>query len=550
MTFPVPHIPQRADLSSRWYDAGHFGAETLGQRLLKGAKTFPNTRMIFHSTEHPDECDLPAMVRRSVAFAGGLWKLGYRPGDVLAVQVPNWLEGAITYQAAILLGLVTVPIVHIYGPSEVSFIVGQSGARGLVVPERWRTIDYRDRVEAVRKVAELDHVIVIGDKPFDNSILWRSVEGADDLDGAASVSRDAAIGSISADDPSLLIYTSGTTAEPKGVLHSHNTLISEVASLHGVTSSGPGSTGLASFPAGHIAGVLNVLRLFLEGTSYVLLDHYDPAVAAEMVEKYGISSTAGAPFHLTTLMEAARSHHRDLSSLTGYMVGAASVPYSLVEEADRFGIKAFRAYGSSEHPVLTTGSPQHSLVKRASTDGAMTRGNEVLLFDDNDLDVTVGGEGEVLCRGPEQFLGYTNPAFNDDAFTTDGWFRTGDIGSIDADGYLRITDRKKDLIIRGGENIASKEVEDILAEMPQVLEAAVVGAPDARMGERVHAFVLARNGAPLSMSDVAAHFQAKGVARQKTPEGIDVVAELPRGMSGKVKKFELRQQLRDREPHR
>lgn len=551
-------LANRNELQQRWYHEGFFGTATLADHMRDGAKAHPNERMIFHSTERPAESNLAQMYERSSAVARGLWALGLRPGDVLAIQVPNWLEGAITYQAAMQLGVLIVPIVHIYGPAEVGFILRQSKAKALIVPDRWRTINYLERVRAISEIEELEHLIVIrsdhagaSSSPLAESSTepnfpnlpivkihdWASLEHLSNEPLPPSTTR--------ADDPCLLIYTSGTTAEPKGVLHTHNTLIAETQSLNEVYVKGPNAVSMGSFPAGHIAGVLNLLRMFVLGMSSVILDQWDPVAAATLVDQHRVTQTSGAPFHLMSLIEAAHANGKDLSSLQGFMVGAASVPPSLVEEAERAGIRAFRGYGSSEHPVISSGRPTiDSLHKRATTDGALTPGNEIRLVGEDDIDVGVGVDGEIVARGPEQFIGYNNPAHNVAAFMPGGWFRTGDIGRLDADGYLTITDRKKDVIIRGGENIASKEVEDLLALHPSVLEAAVVGKQDSRYGERVVAFVILRSGTTIDLPEVQRHFVGLGVAKQKTPEFVEVVTELPRGMSGKVKKVELRERLK------
>jgi acyl-CoA synthetase (AMP-forming)/AMP-acid ligase II len=544
-------LANREELQQRWYREGYFGTATLADHMRAGAAAHPNERMIFHSTERPAESNLAEMYARSSAVAQGLWSLGLRPGDVLAIQVPNWLEGAITYQAAMQLGVLIVPIVHIYGPAEVGFILRQSKAKALIVPDRWRTINYLERVGAISDIAQLEHLIVIQSNgradsaPLASSTLPSSIQIHDWATLEHLSSEPLPSTTTCADDPCLLIYTSGTTAEPKGVLHTHNTLIAEVQSLNEVYVKGPNAVSMGSFPAGHIAGVLNLLRMFVLGMSSVILDQWDPVAAASLVAQHRVTQTSGAPFHLMSLIEAARTNGHDLSSLQGFMVGAASVPPSLVEEAERAGIRAFRGYGSSEHPVISSGRPTiDSLLKRATTDGALTPGNEIRLVGEDDLDVGIGVDGEIVARGPEQFIGYNNPSHNVDAFLPGGWFRTGDIGRLDADGYLTITDRKKDVIIRGGENIASKEVEDLLALHPSVLEAAVVGKQDPRYGERVVAFLILRVNTTIDLAEVQRHFVTLGVAKQKTPEFVEVVAELPRGMSGKVKKVELRQRLK------
>ncbi len=529
---------ERSVLRERWYREGFFSASTLAQLMADGARRFPDAMTIFHGSERPAQADLHTMHERSMGLAAGLAGLGLGPGDTIAIQVPNWLEGALTYQAAMQLGAVIVPIVHIYGPAEVGFILRQSGARAFVVPDRWRSIDYLERFDALGEVAQLEHLIVIGDRRPPGAHDWHA------LAATSSVGFTPPGDSADADDVCLLIYTSGTTAEPKGVQHTHNTLAAEARGNAGLLGQADDSVYLAAFPAGHIASVLQLLRTFVNGTTSIVLDQWDPVAAAALVAEHRVTNTAGAPFHLTSLLEAARAGGHTLASLRNFMVGAASVPPALVEQAHAAGVIAYRAYGSTEHPVATSGQPDDSAAQRSETDGRPMPGNEIRIVDADGRDVAVSHEGEVVLRGPEQFVGYRDASLDAIAFLPGGWFRTGDIGRLDDAGFLTITDRLKDVIIRGGENISSKEVEDILARHPSVSEAAVVAFPDERYGERVAAFVITRPGQTLDLDDVRRHFAEAGVARQKTPERIELVTELPRGMSGKVKKFELRARLR------
>ncbi len=432
-----------------------------------------------------------------------------------------------------LLGATVVPIIHIYGPREVGFILRQSGAKVLVMPDRWRTIDYRQRFDAITDIPRLEHVVLIGEDGPTGAIRWsRLIEH----EALTTLPR------TSPDDRCVLIYTSGTTADPKGVQHSANTLIAEIRSTAAALGD-RGAVNLAAFPSGHIAGVLGLLRMFVLGASSVSMDQWDAALAARLVPHYRINATAGAPFYLASLLDEAERQGSDLSTITNYMVGAASVPAALVERADAAGIPVYRAYGSSEHPVITTGTPSDPLHKRAETDGRLTPGNEIRLLDDDDREVGDGVDGEIISRGPELFLGYTDPALDNESFMPGGWFRTGDIGRLDGDGYLTITDRKKDVIIRGGENIASKEVEDILMLHPSVIEAAAVGIRDERLGEKVAVFVHLRPGHIIDLFEIGRHFSACGVAKQKTPEHLEFVAEFPRSLSGKIRKVDLRDRL-------
>jgi len=530
----------RADREARyqsWFAEGWYGGQTAPEAMAEGLLRHPEVELVLHADGHLTRATLREVHERGVRVAAGLASLGLRSGDTVAIQVPNWLEGIVTLYGAMRLGLVVVPLVHIYGPTEVSFILRQSRARALVVPDRWRSIDYTARVAALTEVPSLEHVVVLGDEVPAGAVSWHELVERADPEAAPPPDR-------SADDVCLLVYTSGTTAEPKGVLHTHNTFLSEVRAMPAILGRTEGTVQLSAFPAGHIAGVLGVARPFVHGTSSVIMDTWDPAAAAALIEEFGVTATAGTPFHLTTLLDAAEGAGRDLSTLGDFMLGAASVPPAVIERAQAAGIAAYRCYGSTEHPTITSSVASDPIAKRAGTDGRPIGANRVRLVDDDGHDVPPGTPGEVVSIGPEQCLGYTDPALNRDAFLPGGWFRTGDIGVLDGDGFLTITDRKKDIIIRGGENLSSKEIEDVLARHPAVAEAAVVGMPDPLYGERACAFViLAPGAAPIGLEEVRAHFVTAGVAKQKTPERVEVVAELPRTPAGKVKKFELRKRL-------
>jgi acyl-CoA synthetase (AMP-forming)/AMP-acid ligase II len=300
---------------------------------------------------------------------------------------------------------------------------------------------------------------------------------------------------------------------------------------------------LTPFPAGHIAGFNFLLRPFVTGTDMVFMDRWDASLAAELVEHYRVRLSGGTPFHLQGLLEAATRDKRDLSSLASYGLGGTGVTPEHVELADRSGFAGTRAYGLTEHSTVSIGWRDSPFVERACTDGRVQPGSQVRIVDEMDRVLPVGSEGEILVRGPELFVGYTDPLLNAQAFTSDGWFRTGDIGKLDAANCLTITDRKKDIVIRGGENISSQEVERVLATHPAVRDVAVVARRDARYGETVCAVVVLHAGAELDLPAVQMHFANAGVARQKTPESLWVVADLPRTASGKVRKGDLRTQV-------
>src|SRR5947208_2005752 len=364
-------------------------------------------------------------------------------------------------------------------------------------------------------------------------------------DVAARATPDFPRPEISPDEPHILAYTSGTTSDPKGVVHSHNTLLSELRAIAAASGGGPEDVFLCPNPIGHIAGIYSALIApFLLGyRKLVLMDGWDPKWALELIQEHGVTRTGGASFFLMTMLGAPELATTDASSLESFGLGGANAMPMLVEQAETAGFRGFRSYGCTEHPSITMGSPDSDpLEKRAYTDGRAMLDVELRAVDDDGRDVPPGSEGEVVSRGPDQFLGYMDPAMDAEAFDDDGWFHTGDIGRLDDDGYLAITDRKKDIIIRGGENISAREVEEVLAKHPKVQEAAVTAVPDERYGERVCAFVVT-GGRELTLEDVVGHFEEKGVAKQKTPERLEIVTEFPRTLAGKVQKYVLKRQL-------
>jgi len=532
---PAAIRPLRAAMEAEWRRLGFHRGETLAEAVRAGAAAFPDTELVFHSEARPATLTLARILARAERVAGAWHRLGMREGDVIAIQMPNWAETAIAYAAAALLGAVFIPIVQIYGPAEVGFILRQSRARALLVPTRFRRLDYGEGLAGLGELPDLELLFTVGAGTPAGAIDWAELESA-----AAEPCPPPTRGP---GDIATAIYTSGTTAEPKGVQHSSDSLIAE---LHGSPTPPPGVPGTVSlqpFPAGHTAGLCAMLGPFAHGYKTVMVDSWDAEVGVRLVEEHGVTAMAGTPIFIDSLLDAAAAGGGDISTLRHGITGGAGVPPSLIERADRIGWRVARCYGATEGPSLTASESADDLERRARTDGRPLAGNLLRIVDEDGAPVGVGEAGEIVAIGPESFVSYSDPAFNLDAFTADGWLRTGDIGRVDADGYLTITDRRKDIIIRGGENISSKEVEDVLILHPAVREGAVTGAPDRRYGEVVCAFVVVEPGASIDLDAVREHFFAAGIARQKTPERLVEVDELPRTAAGKVKKHELRAAL-------
>lgn len=489
-------------------------APTIRDVIEQAVRERPGQRLVFQSPVHPSQTTFAAIYARARRLAGALWELGMRPGDVLMVRMPNWEEAVVVYQAGAILGCVLVPLIHIYQAAETGFVLRQSKAKAIVVAEQ-----DAEMVASVRPET-LEHLITAP-----GAVRELEARGL-----------EPPVIDLDPDAVHVLAYTSGTTAEPKGVRHTNRTLLAECSSLQHTFKHTGDDTFFTPFPVGHIAGMMTVLvNPFLFGHDVIVMDGWDAGEALQLIETERVVRSGGAPFFLMTLLDHPDIARRDLSSLKTYGLGGAGVPPSLVERAEEIGVVAFRAYGSTEHPSATGGTIEDPLEKRAYTDGRPMPGCEVRIVD-----------GEIQTRGPELFVGYSEPALDEDAITADGWFRTGDVGELDADGYLTVTDRIKEIIIRGGENVSAREVEEILVRMPQVADAAVTPVTDDRYGERVCAFVVSSGDGPPSLEQVRDHFSSAGVARQKWPERLELVDALPRTLAGKVQKYVLRARVEGR----
>lgn len=518
------------ELEAAWRAQGLWQDVSLATAMTRAAQDRPAAPLHFFGADGERVTSLGEVHAEGLRLAGSFHALGLRPGDTIAMQLPNGLENAVLFQAAAALGCTLLPIVHIYGPHELGHILADSGAKALIVPDRWRNIDYLDRLARLPDLPALRHRIVMG-KDVPQGMIALDALPAGELPDIT----------VDPEARALLLYTSGTTAAPKGVRHTSRSLLAE---LNAQRRDGPADDyGLSPWPSGHIAGTLGVMGHALLGRPMVILEAWDAALAAQLVERFKVRQMSGTPFHLSGLMDAARRDSRDITSFTQFLIGATTVPPALVAASEEMGIRCCRCYGSTEMPTVSQCEPGDPLDKRLNTDGRPNPGVEVRIVDDAGIDLPVGAEGEVAVRGSERFAGYTDPALDAVSFLPGGWFLTGDIGKLDAEGFLAITDRKKDIIIRGGENVSSREVEELLLTVPGIHEAAAIGAPDARLGERICAVVTLDGSAEVSVQSIDAAFRAIGAARQKTPEILVVVDEFPRTPSGKVQKAELRREL-------
>jgi cyclohexanecarboxylate-CoA ligase len=459
--------------------------------------------------------------------------LGLEPGDVVTLELPNWWETSALMHASMAARAVINPVVPIYREAELTFILRQSGSSVLCIPHRFRGFDYVAMAERIMK--DLDHpphvVVVRGEGALPAGFIHLEEllgEPPAPADRARAVSSDIV----------LLLYTSGTTADPKGVLHSHDTLRYENLSMAKLLGLSAGDTVFMPSPLTHITGLLyGVLLPPMLGSTAVYLDVWEPAIAADLIEEHGCRLSVGATPFLQDLVET-YDRRGTGCSLRLFACGGADVPPELVYHARRaLGASVMRVYGSSEFPTYSCSPPDAPAEVAAETDGLPIGPVEHRIVG------PAGEPGELVVRGPDLFLGYLDPVLNEDAFTADGWFRTGDLAT-EADGAITIRGREKDIIIRGGENLSARQIEDLLYQHPAVREVAVVAMPDPRMGEKACAFVVPLPGESPTLLQLCSFLEESRVARQKFPERLELVAELPKTPSGKIRKFVLRAQIR------
>ncbi len=475
------------------------------------------------------------LARRADRMAVALGRAGLRAGDVVSWQLPNWFESAALAVALDRIGAVSNPIITIYREREVEFVCRQAGARALVVPGVVRGVDHRELADAVRRrVPSLEHVFTVRAAPAAGQRALEALE--DDPPGPLPPSP------LGPHDVSMLFYTSGTTADPKGVLHTPSTLGATLAGQAKLFPPDPTTRSLISFPLMHIGGILMfVQQQILHGSSTVFMEQFDPELCVELIERHGVTSAGGPPAVLQALFAARNFSPERMRSVRTSGSGAADVSPELMRRAqERLGAFVYRSYGMTECPVFSCGRRDDPEAKRHGTDGRPSPGCVARIVDDRGEPVAPGTEGEIEVYGPQLCVGYLDPALNE-AFTADGFFRTGDLAIADAEGHVRITGRRKDVIIRKGENLSAKGIEDDLATHPSIQDVAVIGVPDPESGERVCACVVQRPGTPpLTLEDVRAHMIARHVMRQKIPERLELLDELPRNATGKVKKDVLR----------
>ncbi|WP_010627582.1 AMP-binding protein [Halomonas sp. KM-1] len=475
-------------------------------------------------------------------MAAGLAGLGVAKGDVVSCQLPNWWQMTALHLACIRIGAVLNPLMPIFREHELRFMLAQAESKVFVVPGVFRGFDHAAMARDLKaELTALEQVLVVGGEgpdSFENTLLERAWERETDT---AALFRERRPGG---DDVVQLLYTSGTTGKPKGVMHTSNTLMSHIRPFATRLGLGNDDTVFMPSPLAHQLGFLYGLMLpvYLQATA-VLQDTWKPAEAVDIIRAERPSLMLGSTPFLADIAEQAEAHGPDLQSLKLFMCAGAPIPSPLVEKAARnLPTRIISAWGMTENGAVTTTRPGDDPSRAVHTDGLPLPFMELKVTDLESNTLPPGQEGPLYVRGASLFVGYFKQPelYGVDA---EGWFPTGDLARLDEQGYVRITGRSKDVVIRGGENIPIVDIENALYQHPAIQAVALVGRPDERLGERLCAYVSLKEGIEsLTLADITAFLSERQVTRQYQPEFLVVLDELPRTPSGKIQKFKLREQ--------
>jgi len=505
-------------------------APNLWELVLARAAATPDARMVID--ERGDTLTFADYAAAAERAAAGLAALGVGAGSVVSWQLPSWPESMVLVAALSRLGAIQNPILPIYREREVGFIARQASTRLLIVPSTFRGFDFEAMARGIAadvpglEVLVCDRVLPAGEPaaippfvaPDDDAVRW-------------------------------LFYTSGTTADPKGAQHTDRTIDAAAKGMSERLGLVPEDRHGLVFPFTHIGGIIWLFSALRVGLTNIVDEAFNPETTIPLLQREGATlAGAGTFFHLAYLKaQRANPSTKLFPNVRAFPGGGAPKPpqlhYDIKSELGGAGIVS--GWGLTEAPILTMASTADEDEQLANTEGFAMPGVQLRAIT---LDGKVAGideEGELRAKAPQMMKGYLDPSLDADAFDDEGWFRTGDLGRIDADGMVTITGRLKDIIIRKGENISAKEVEDLLFTHPLVADVAVIGLPDASSGERACAVVALKDvGSPLSMDEMSSFLRSKNLRAQAIPEQLEFLDALPRNPAGKVMKQDLKKRFR------
>ena len=538
----IRDIYHDADTIQRSVQAGAWSNTTLDDYLQQHARERGDKLAIVDRAWRLTFAELDRLARR---VAGGLLRLGLTPGDVISIQTPNWAEWLIMHCAATKIGAVTNSIGAMYRHREVSYILDYAETALMLIPDAFRGFSYTATLaELWPKLGNLRHVLVIGDHVPRGMLSFREL-----LEAAGDDGSPGELAPLRPDPNGVatLMFTSGTEANPKGVMHTHNTLGFATRQMKETYDLSTDDVVFMASPIGHTTALIVGARLpVMYGMTTVWQEHWSPEAAVELIAREGCTCTVSATPFLHGLVHAPNANRDTLKTFRLFACGGAPVPRDLIRRAeDEHSFLVSALYGSSEALVNSAITRADALDKRYATDGKILPDVEARLVDpDTGAPRKPGEEGELQVRTPALFAGYyKDPARTREVCSPDRWYSTGDLCTLDADNYVSVVGRKKDMIIRGGANISAREIEELLFTHPKVAGVACVAMPDPVLAERVCAFVICPPGDPLTFDEMIAFLKDQRMAVWKLPERLEVRAAFPMTPSGKIQKYLLREEI-------
>ncbi|EFJ5611582.1 medium-chain fatty-acid--CoA ligase, partial [Escherichia coli] len=517
---------------------GLWGDASLADYWQQTARAMPDKIAVVDN--HGASYTYSALDHAASCLANWMLAKGIESGDRIAFQLPGWCEFTVIYLACLKIGAVSVPLLPSWREAELVWVLNKCQAKMFFAPTLFKQTRPVDLILPLQnQLPQLQQIVGVDKLAPATSSLSLSQIIADNTPLTTAITTHG-------DELAAVLFTSGTEGLPKGVMLTHNNILASERAYCARLNLTWQDVFMMPAPLGHATGFLHgVTAPFLIGARSVLLDIFTPDACLALLEQQRCTCMLGATPFVYDLLNLLEKQPADLSALRFFLCGGTTIPKKVARECQQRGIKLLSVYGSTEsspHAVVNLDDP---LSRFMHTDGYAAAGVEIKVVDDARKTLPPGCEGEEASRGPNVFMGYFDePELTARALDEEGWYYSGDLCRMDEAGYIKITGRKKDIIVRGGENISSREVEDILLQHPKIHDACVVAMPDERLGERSCAYVVLK--APhhsLSLEEVVAFFSRKRVAKYKYPEHIVVIEKLPRTASGKIQKFLLRKDI-------
>lgn len=517
---------------------GLWGDASLADYWQQTARAMPDKIAVVDN--HGASYTYSALDHAASCLANWMLAKGIESGDRIAFQLPGWCEFTVIYLACLKIGAVSVPLLPSWREAELVWVLNKCQAKMFFAPTLFKQTRPVDLILPLQnQLPQLQQIVGVDKLAPATSSLSLSQIIADNTPLTTAITTHG-------DELAAVLFTSGIEGLPKGVMLTHNNILASERAYCARLNLTWQDVFMMPAPLGHATGFLHgVTAPFLIGARSVLLDIFTPDACLALLEQQRCTCMLGATPFVYDLLNVLEKQPADLSALRFFLCGGTTIPKKVARECQQLGIKLLSVYGSTEsspHAVVNLDDP---LSRFMHTDGYAAAGVEIKVVDDARKTLPPGCEGEEASRGPNVFMGYFDePELTARALDEEGWYYSGDLCRMDEAGYIKITGRKKDIIVRGGENISSREVEDILLQHPKIHDACVVAMPDERLGERSCAYVVLK--APhhsLSLEEVVAFFSRKRVAKYKYPEHIVVIEKLPRTDSGKIQKFLLRKDI-------